>query len=77
MDFMGSADFPSGIGLRVHRNFRGEARGEINAEEGFTIGLHAVDRSLVDVIRLRHREEPDVAWEMSLGYAARVPNLLP
>jgi NTE family protein len=39
---MGSADFPSGIGLRVHRNFRGEARGEIKAGEGFTIGLHAV-----------------------------------
>jgi hypothetical protein len=56
----------AGIGLRVHRNFRGEARGEIKAGEGFKIGLYAIDRSLADVIRLRHREGPNVAWELSL-----------
>jgi len=36
---------------------------EINVGEGFTIGLYSAERSLVDVIRLRHREGPNIAWE--------------
>jgi predicted transcriptional regulator of viral defense system len=31
--------------------------------DGYSIGLYSAERSLVDVIRLRHREGPDVAWE--------------
>jgi hypothetical protein len=42
------------------------ARGEIKAGERFTIGLYAVNRSLVDAIRLRYREGRDVAWDLSL-----------
>jgi hypothetical protein len=38
-------------------------RDEINVGEGFTIGLYSAERSLVDVIRLRHREGPNIAWE--------------
>lgn len=38
-------------------------RQEIRLGEGFTIGLYSPERSLIDVIRLRHREGGDVAWE--------------
>lgn len=38
-------------------------RQEIRLGEGFTIGLYSPERSLIDVIRLRHREGADVAWE--------------
>jgi hypothetical protein len=38
-------------------------REELKLGEGFTVGLYSPVRSLVDVIRLRHREGPDVAWE--------------
>jgi predicted transcriptional regulator of viral defense system len=38
-------------------------RQEINVGDGFSIGLYSAERSLIDVIRLRHREGSDVAWE--------------
>ena len=38
-------------------------REEVNIGEGFKVGLYSAERSLVDVIRLRHREGGDVAWE--------------
>ena len=38
-------------------------REEFKVGEGFTVGLYSPERSLVDVIRLRHREGSDVAWE--------------
>lgn len=38
-------------------------RGEFKVGEGFAVGLHSPERSLVDMIRLRHREGSDVAWE--------------
>lgn len=38
-------------------------RQEVNIGDGFAIGLYSAERSLVDVIRLRHREGSDIAWE--------------
>jgi predicted transcriptional regulator of viral defense system len=38
-------------------------RGELKVGEGFTVGLYSPERSLVDMIRLRHREGSDIAWE--------------
>jgi predicted transcriptional regulator of viral defense system len=38
-------------------------REELKVGEGFTVGLYSPERSLVDVIRLRHREGSDVAWQ--------------
>jgi len=38
-------------------------RAEIEVGDGISIGLYSAERSLVDVIRLRHREGADVAWE--------------
>jgi predicted transcriptional regulator of viral defense system len=38
-------------------------RDEIDIGEGLKVGLYSAERSLVDVIRLRHREGADVAWE--------------
>lgn len=38
-------------------------RQEISVGDGFSIGLYSAERSLVDVIRLRHRQGSDVAWE--------------
>jgi predicted transcriptional regulator of viral defense system len=38
-------------------------RQQISIGDGFTIGLYSAERSLVDLIRLRHREGADVAWE--------------
>jgi hypothetical protein len=38
-------------------------REEVNITDGFAVGLYSAERSLVDVIRLRHREGADVAWE--------------
>ena len=31
--------------------------------DGFAVGLYSPERSLVDMIRLRHRESADIAWE--------------
>jgi predicted transcriptional regulator of viral defense system len=38
-------------------------REEIDIGAGFKVGLYSAERSLVDVIRLRHQEGADVAWE--------------
>lgn len=38
-------------------------REEINIGEGFKVGLYCAERSLVDVIRPRHREGANIAWE--------------
>jgi hypothetical protein len=38
-------------------------RDEIVVGDGISIGLYSAERSLVDVIRLRHREGSDVAWD--------------
>lgn len=28
-----------------------------------TIGVYSAERSLIDVVRLRHREGPEIAWQ--------------
>lgn len=38
-------------------------RGELKVGEGFAVGLYSPERSLVDVIRLRHREGSEIAWD--------------
>jgi predicted transcriptional regulator of viral defense system len=38
-------------------------RGELKVGDGFSVGLYSPERSLVDVIRLRHREGTDIAWD--------------
>jgi predicted transcriptional regulator of viral defense system len=38
-------------------------RQEIDIGDRFKIGLYSAERSLIDIIRLRHREGHDVAWE--------------
>src|SRR6185437_3958446 len=35
----------------------------IRIGDGLTIGQYSAERSLVDVVRLRHREGADIAWE--------------
>lgn len=41
----------------------GLGRGEIQVGEGLTLGLYSAERSLVDMVRLRHREGAEIAWE--------------
>jgi len=31
--------------------------------DGLTLGLSSAERSLVDMVRLRHREGAEIAWE--------------
>lgn len=38
-------------------------RGEIRVGDGLTLGLYSAERSLVDMVRLRHREGAEIAWE--------------
>lgn len=38
-------------------------RGELDIGAKASVGLYTAERSLVDVIRLRHREGSDIAWE--------------
>lgn len=38
-------------------------REKLDNGAGASIGLYSAERSLVDVIRLRHREGADIAWE--------------
>ena len=38
-------------------------REKLDIGDGGSLGLYSAERSLIDVIRLRHREGPDVAWE--------------
>ena len=40
----------------------GLGREAIRIGDGLTIGLYSAERSLVDVVRLRHREGPEIAW---------------
>ena len=38
-------------------------RGQFKVGDGFSVGLYSPERSLVDMIRLRHREGTDVTWD--------------
>ncbi len=38
-------------------------REELDLGAGASIGLYSAERTLIDVIRLRHREGPETAWE--------------
>jgi len=38
-------------------------REELDVGHGLALGLYSAERSLVDLIRLRHREGTDVAWD--------------
>ena len=38
-------------------------REEIAVDNGLSIGIYSAERSIIDVIRLRHREGTAVAWE--------------
>lgn len=38
-------------------------RGIIGVGDGLTLGLYSAERSLVDMVRLRHREGAEIAWE--------------
>ncbi len=46
-------------------------REELNIGDGGSVGLYSAERSLIDVIRLRHREGSDVAWEALRRWLAR------
>ena len=35
----------------------------IRAGDGLTLGLYSAERSLVDMVRLRHREGTEIAWD--------------
>lgn len=38
-------------------------REKLDVADGATVGLYSAERSLIDLIRLRHREGADVAWD--------------
>lgn len=38
-------------------------RGVIRVGDDLTLGLYSAERSLIDVVRLRHREGAEIAWE--------------
>jgi predicted transcriptional regulator of viral defense system len=46
-------------------------RQELSIGDKLSIGIYSPERTLVDVIRLRHREGPDVAWEALRRWLAR------
>jgi hypothetical protein len=46
-------------------------REKLDIGDGGSLGLYSAERSLIDVIRLRHREGPDVAWEALRRWLAR------
>ena len=46
-------------------------RDEIVIGKNLSIGIYSPVRTLVDVIRLRHREGPDVAWQALRRWLAR------
>jgi predicted transcriptional regulator of viral defense system len=53
---------PINVHLFAKETFNlGRARLDVGA--GVSIGLYSAERSLVDVIRLRHREGADIAWD--------------
>ncbi len=41
----------------------GLGREVIRVGDGLTLGLYSAERSLVDMVRLRHREGAEIAWE--------------
>jgi predicted transcriptional regulator of viral defense system len=46
-------------------------RDELNIGDGLSIGIYSPERTLVDVIRLRHQEGADVAWEALRRWISR------
>lgn len=46
-------------------------RNEVNIGDRLSIGIYSPERTLVDVIRLRHREGSDVAWEALRRWISR------
>jgi hypothetical protein len=46
-------------------------RNELAIGDKLSIGIYSPERALVDVIRLRHREGSDVAWEALRRWIAR------
>ena len=46
-------------------------REELAVGDKLSVGIYSLERTLVDVIRLRHREGPDVAWEALRRWIAR------
>jgi predicted transcriptional regulator of viral defense system len=46
-------------------------REEFAVGDKLSIGIYSPERTLIDVIRLRHREGPDVAWEALRRWLAR------
>lgn len=46
-------------------------REELRIADKLSIGIYSPVRTLVDVIRLRHREGPDVAWQALRRWLAR------
>lgn len=46
-------------------------RDEISIGDRLSIGIYSPERTLVDVIRLRHREGSDVAWEALRRWISR------
>ena len=42
---------------------RSLGRGVIRAGDDLTLGLYSAERSLIDMVRLRHREGTEIAWE--------------
>lgn len=52
---------PVNVHLFAKGTFR-LGREAIRIGDGLTIGLYSAERSLVDVVRLRHREGAEIAW---------------
>jgi hypothetical protein len=46
-------------------------REELAVGDKLSVGIYSPERTLIDIIRLRHREGPDVAWEGLRRWLAR------
>jgi predicted transcriptional regulator of viral defense system len=46
-------------------------REELSVGDKLSVGIYSPERTLIDIIRLRHREGPDVAWEALRRWLAR------
>jgi hypothetical protein len=46
-------------------------REELAVGDKLSVGIYSPERTLIDIIRLRHREGPDVAWEGLSRWLAR------
>lgn len=53
---------PVEVHVFAHKTFD-LGREDLKIARGVSIGLYSGERTLIDVIRLRHREGPEVAWE--------------